>query len=166
MNIDEITNNKITLLGRLAEIVLLVLILWAALCVPAWSDDEVPLKLPKTEGSRNFDLEIDRINNQGIRFYQQGEHEKAGEQFKKALNLAQQLRDPSQGILHYNLALGLHKSGQHEPAAKQFHAARRYARGNKRILQSELLRQHECGLNPGGACKDKVPLPMTIEGSR
>ncbi|GJL78889.1 MAG: hypothetical protein NPINA01_18780 [Nitrospinaceae bacterium] len=122
---------------------------------PAWGENEIPIQLPKVEGSKSFDLEIGQINGQGIKLYQQGHFEKAIEQFKKALNLAQQLRDPGQGILYFNLALSFHKSGQHEKATKQFYSARRLAKGNKRILESELLKMHECGLNPGVPCEKK-----------
>lgn len=135
------------------------------LCGPVWSETEGPLKLPKVEGSKSFDLEISQINRLAIKKYQQGLFDKAGEYFKKALTLAQQLRDPSQGILYFNLSLSLHKSGNHEEATKQFYSARRFARGNSKILESELLKMHECGFNPSISCEEKVPLSMNIEGS-
>ena len=28
------------------------------LCIPAWSETEVPLNLPKVEGSKSFDLDL------------------------------------------------------------------------------------------------------------
>ena len=135
------------------------------LCGPVWSETEGPLKLPRVEGSKNFDLEISQINRLAIKKYQQGLFEKAGEYFKKALTLAQQLRDPSQGILYFNLSLSLHKLGNHEEATKQFYSARRFARGNPKILGSELLKMHECGFNPSISCEKKMPLSMNIEGS-
>ena len=135
------------------------------LCGPVWSETESPLKLPRVEGSKNFDLEISQINRLAIKKYQQGLFEMAAEHFKKAVNLAQQLRDPSQGILYFNLSLSLHKSGNHEEATKQFYSARRFARGNPKILESELLKMHECGFNPSISCEKKVPLSMNIEGS-
>ena len=113
------------------------------LCGPVWSETEGPLKLPKVEGSKSFDLEISQINRLAIKKYQQGLFELAAEHFKKAVNLAQELRDPSQGILYFNLALSLHKLGHHEKAAKQFYSAGRFARGNSKILESELLKTHE-----------------------
>lgn len=144
---------------------LIVVLLLATLSGTAWANQEVPLELPKAEGSKSFDFEIDQFNSQGVKLYSQGDYEQAIDHFQKALTLAQQLRDPGQGILYYNLALGLHKSGQHEEATKQFYSARRFARGNKMILESELLKTHECGLNPSVPCEKKVPLPMNIEGS-
>ena len=130
------------------------------LCGPVWSETEGPLKLPKVEGSKSFDLEISQINRLAIKKYQQGFFEMAVENFKKALNLAQQLRAPSQGILYFNLSLSLHKSGSHEEATKQFYSARRFARGNSKILESALLKMHECGFNPSISCEGKVPFSM------
>jgi len=132
---------------------------------PAFAEQEIPLEIPKAEGSKSFDFEINLINSQGIRYYQQGDYKNAIVLFEKALGLAQQLRDPSRGILHYNLALSLHESGQHEEATKQFYSARRFARGNLKIKESELLKIHDCGLNPSVPCENKVPLEMNIEGS-
>ena len=144
------------------SITVFFLMLWN---VPVWSEVESPLPLPKAEGSKSFDLEISQINSLAIKEYQQGLFDNAAEHFKKALTLAQQLRDPSQGILYFNLSLSLHKSGNHEEATKQFYSARRFARGNPKILESELLKMYECGLNPSVPCEKKVPLSMTIEGS-
>lgn len=130
-----------------------------------WGDSEIPLVLPKIEGSKSFDLEISQINSRAIKSYQMGLFIKAAEQFKMALNLAQQLRDPSQEILYFNLSLSLHKSESHEEAAKHFYSARRFARGNPKILESDLLKMHECGFNPSIPCDKKAPLSMNIEGS-
>jgi tetratricopeptide (TPR) repeat protein len=135
------------------------------LCGPVWSETEGPLKLPRVEGSKSFDLEISQINRFAIKKYQQGLFEIAAEHFKKAVNLAQQLRDPSQGILYFNLSLSLHELGNHEEAKKHFYSARRFARGNSKILESELLKMHECKFNPSISCKEKVPLSINIEGS-
>ena len=139
--------------------------LFTVLCIPVWSETEVPLNLPQVEGSKSFDLEVSQINREAIKNYQMGLFSKAVTQFKKAVNLSRQLRDPSQGILHFNLSLSLHKEGEHEEATKHFYSARRFARGNPKILESELLKMHECGFNPNITCNKKVPLSMNIEGS-
>ena len=139
--------------------------LFTVLCIPVWSETEVPLNLPQVEGSKSFDLEVSQINREAIKNYQMGLFSKAVTQFKKAVNLSRQLRDPSQGILHFNLSLSLHKEGEHEEATKHFYSARRFARGNRKILESELLKMHECGFNPSISCDKKIPLPMNIEGS-
>ena len=139
--------------------------LFTVLCIPVWSETEVPLNLPQVEGSKSFDLEVSQINREAIKNYQMGLFSKAVTQFKKAVNPSRQLRDPSQGILHFNLSLSLHKEGNHEEATKHFYSARRFARGNPKILESELLKMHECGFNPSISCDNKIPLSMNIEGS-
>ncbi len=129
------------------------------------SANEIPVELPRSEGSKSFDMEIDQLNHQGVEFFHQKNFDKATAHFKKALHLSQQLRDPAQGILNFNLALSLHALGQHEAATPYFAEARKFARGNKVILQSGLLRMHECGFNPSVDCKDQPPASMHIEGS-
>ena len=141
------------------------LFLLVILCGTGLGKEEEPLKLPVSEGSKSFDFEIDQINDRGIQFYQQGQFSQSIVQFKKALNLAEQLKDPSQGILNYNLALSLHKADRHEESTEQFYAARRLALGNPRILGSELLKMHECGYNPSVSCKKEMRNERNIEGS-
>ena len=158
-------NKETCFLKRSVKKCIVSSLLLVILCGSAWSEEEIPMKLPKEEGSKSFDFKIDQINSEGIQFCRQGNFEKAVDRFTKAVSLAQQLRDPSQGILHYNLALSLHKSGRHEEATKQFYSARRFAHGNRKILESELLKMHDCGLNPSVPCNNKVPLNMNIEGS-
>ena len=157
------TKNKFTNTSKTFLYIIFFFLMF--LCRPVWSETEGPLKLPKVEGSKSFDLEISQINRLAIKKYQEGLFEMAAEHFKKAVNLAQQLRDPSQGILYFNLALSLHELGSHEEATKQFYSARRFARGNSKILESALLEIHECGFNPSISCEGKLPLSMNIEGS-
>jgi len=165
MKTNSRINNIKYYLKRLINCLFAAILILVILCGPAWSQEEIPLSLPKVEGSKSFDLDIDQINSEGIQNYQQGDFEKAAFRFKKALTLAEQLRDPSRGILHYNMALSLHKLGIHGEAAKHFYSSRRYARGNQKILGSELLKMYDCGLNPNVPCEKKVPLDMNIEGS-
>lgn len=150
---------------QLIGILINMIFLFLFLCGRAWAIQENPIQLPKVEGSKSFDLEISKINQQGIELFKRGSFETAIEQFYKGVNLAEQLRDPSKGILYFNLALSLHMSGRHEEATKQFHSSRRFARGNPKILDSELLKMHECGFNPSIPCGKKVPPAMNIEGS-
>ena len=130
-----------------------------------WAGKEIPMELPKVEGSKSFDLEIDKFNYKGIVAFKKGSFEVAIDLFKKASNLAKRLRDPSQGIVSYNLALSLHNLNKYDEAIKQFYTARRFARGNQKIIKSELLKLYECGLNPSVPCDKKVPLSLNIEGS-
>ena len=126
---------------------------------------EIPIDLPKTEGSKNFDLEISMINQKGISQFKSKLFSEASESFMKAKSLAQQFRDPGLGIVSFNLGLTLHKLGRHENAVEAFMVAKKYARGNSSILDSKLLRFHECGFNPSIPCDEKPPARMHIEGS-
>ena len=155
----------ITLNSRFICLLILAYFVMSIFCVSAWADKEIPIELPKTEGSKNFDLEIGQINSQGVNLFKQNNYDQAVSKFNKAVNLANQLRSPGKGILYYNLALSLHESGKNKQAVKSFYSARRFARGNERILKSELLKLYECGLNPSVLCEAKVPLSMNIEGS-
>jgi tetratricopeptide (TPR) repeat protein len=126
---------------------------------------ETPIVLPKTEGSKNFDLEISIANQNGINQYNSKLFSEALRYFKRAQTLAKQFRDPGLGIVSFNLGLTLHKLNLHENAVKAFLIAKKYARGNDSILNSKLLRFHECGFNPSIPCEEKPPAKMHIEGS-
>ena len=126
---------------------------------------ESPIKLPITEGSKNFDHEISDLNRKGVSQFNNKSFKEARKSFIKAMILAKQFRDPSYGIVSFNLGLTLHKLNIHEEAVKYFANAKRFARGNTRILNSKIALNHECGLNPSIQCKDKLPANMNIEGS-
>jgi tetratricopeptide (TPR) repeat protein len=98
--------------------------------------------LPRTEGSKSFDMEINQLNNIGIKYYSLKELDKAAEKLKKATNLAQQLRDPSLGVIAFNRALVLHHLHKNKEAIKYFTLAKRYARGDIRILNSQILKNY------------------------
>ena len=129
------------------------------------TSQETPMELPKTEGSKNFDLEIGQINSEGIKLFDLKKYSQAVDKFNKAINLANQLRSPGKGILYYNHALSAHEYGEHEKAIKSFLSSRRFARGNEIILNSKILKLYECGLNPSVACENEIPLSLNIEGS-
>ena len=126
---------------------------------------EVPIHLPKTEGSKRFDMEISVANEKGILLFEHGKFKAARESFSKAELLAKQFRDPGLGVVSFNLGLALHKMDLHEDAVEAFTTAKKYARGNRSILNSSLIRFHECGFNPSIACKEQLPAKMHIEGS-
>ena len=46
------------------------------------------IRLPRTEGSKSFDMEINQLNNIGIKHYSLNELDRADESLKKATNLA------------------------------------------------------------------------------
>lgn len=137
----------------------------APVVIQANTQLETPIVLPKTEGSKNFDFEISMANQNGINQYNSKSFNEARMFFKKAQSLAKQFRDPGLGIVSFNLGLTLHKLNLHENAVKAFLIAKKYARGNDSILNSKLLRFHECGFNPSIPCEEKPPAKMHIEGS-
>ena len=95
--------------------------------VPIQADTglETPIKLPKTEGSKNFDLEITLANKNGINHFESKSFNEAKNFFMKAQSLAKQFRDPGLGIVSFNLGLTLHKLDLHESAVKAFLIAKR-----------------------------------------
>ena len=131
----------------------------------ALAGEEWPIPLPKSEGSKSFDLEISIANDKGIRLFKSGTFDAARESFSKAESLARQFRDPGLGMVSYNLALTLHKLNFHEDAVEAFAIAKKNARGSRLILDSSLLRMHECGFNPSIPCEDQPSADMHIEGS-
>ena len=100
------------------------------------------IDLPRTEGSKSFDMEIYQLNNIGIKHYSINELDRADESLKKAANLAQQLRDPSLGVTSFNRAIVLHRLHKRKEALKFFLIAKRHARGNPKIINSQLLKNY------------------------
>ena len=100
------------------------------------------IRLPRTEGSKSFDMEINNLNNIGIKQFPANKLDSAEESLRKATNLAEQLRDPSLGSTSFNRAIILHRLHKSKDALKYFNLAKRYARGNLRILNSKLLKSY------------------------
>lgn len=103
---------------------------------------ESPLKFPMREGSN---ASAHQHNEEGIDQYNQGHYDVALKHFQTASKI-----DPSVGEAHFNEALSLDKLGRHQEATKHFYAARKYAHGNPRIMDSGILNSHA---------------PMKMEGS-
>ncbi len=144
------------------------LLLALILALPAGqvlAGEELPIALPKSEGSKRFDMEISVANEKGINLFKSGNFIGAQEFFSKAESLARQFRDPGLGVVSYNLGLTLHQLRLHEEAVEAFNTAKKYARGNRAILNSSLIRFHECGFNPSIPCEKQLPASMHIEGS-
>ena len=121
---------------------ILVILFLILLSLPIALYAENLIGLPRTEGSKSFDMEINQLNNIGIKYYSLKELDKAEEKLKKATNLAQQLRDPSLGVIAFNRALVLHHLHKNKEARKYFTLAKRFARGNIRILNSQILKNY------------------------
>ena len=110
--------------------------------LPISSFAEKLIGLPRTEGSKSFDMEINQLNNIGIKHHSLNELDRADESLRKASNLAQQLRDPSLGVTSFNRAIISHQLGKKKDALKYFNLAKKYARGNLRILNTKLLESY------------------------
>ena len=121
---------------------ILVILFLILLSLPITLYAENLIGLPRTEGSKSFDMEINQLNNIGIKHYSLKELDKAEEKLKKATNLAQQFRDPSLGVIAFNRALVLHHLHKNKEAIKYFTLAKRYARGDIRILNSQILKNY------------------------
>jgi tetratricopeptide (TPR) repeat protein len=121
---------------------ILVILFLNLLSLPISVYAENLIELPRTEGSKSFDMEINQLNNIGIEHYSLKELDKAEEKLKKATNLAQQLRDPSLGVISFNRALVLHYLHKNKEAIKYFTLAKKYARGDIRILNSQILKKY------------------------
>ncbi|MDG1842792.1 MAG: tetratricopeptide repeat protein [Nitrospinaceae bacterium] len=121
---------------------ILVILFLILLSLPITLYAENLIGLPRTEGSKSFDMEINQLNNIGIKYYSLKELDKAEEKLKKATNLAQQLRDPSLGVIAFNRALVLHHLHKNKEAITYFTLAKRYARGDIRILNSQILKNY------------------------
>jgi len=124
----------------LSAFVVILFGLW--LLLPTSSFAEELIGLPRTEGSKSFDMEINQLNNIGIKHYSLNKLDRADESLKKATNLAKQLRDPSLGVISFNRALVLHRLNQSKEAIKYFNLAKKYAHGDIRILNSQLLKNY------------------------
>ena len=121
---------------------ILVILFLILLSLPITLYAENLIGLPRTEGSKSFDMEINQLNNIGIKYYSLKELDKAEGKLNKATNLAQQLRDPSLGVVAFNRAIVLHHLNKSKEATKYFALAKKFARGDIRILNSQILKKY------------------------
>ena len=75
-------------------------------------------------------------NDEGIKHYSAGRNYDALLQFNQA-NLA----DPTSGEIHFNLGLSLLHENKRERAIKHFKQAQKFAKGNPKILKSQLIKK-------------------------
>ena len=75
-------------------------------------------------------------NDFGIEHYNAGRYWDAVLQFNQA-NFA----DPTSGEIHFNLALAYFQEGKKEKAIKNFRQARKLAQGNRKILESAIIKE-------------------------
>ncbi len=90
------------------------------------------LKLP--DGAN---AEANKHNKEGISHYNQGHYDVALKHFHMASEI-----DPRIGESHYNEAISLDALGRHGEATNHFFVARKYAKGNPKILESSILNAH------------------------
>jgi tetratricopeptide (TPR) repeat protein len=96
---------------------------------------EEPLEIKFSEGSNHkITSSVQLFNKKGNKSYWKEDYPKAFRLYSKALKLA-----PEIGLIHYNIALCLLNLNKTSEAVRHFKLAKRYAQGDKRILNSELV---------------------------
>lgn len=76
-------------------------------------------------------------NDEGISHYQAGRNMDALLHFIQA-----SVADNTAGEIHFNIALAFHKQGKQKKAREHFKQALKFAGGNKKILESALLKKY------------------------
>ena len=110
-----------------------ILVLAVFFLIPAiGSAGEGPMPLPK--GSK---AEAVKHNKEGIDHWNQGHYDVALKHFSAASKA-----DGSSGEIHFNEAISYDKLGQHGVATKHFGVALKKAKGNKKLLNSPILKGH------------------------
>ena len=96
---------------------------------------------------------------EGINSFNQGNYEEAFKHFREVLKIAPSAES------YFNGALSLHKWGYPKEAANFFYYAKKYANGNAKILQSDLVNQY-APILPKPQRRAPVPqAPFRSEGS-
>ena len=95
-------------------------------------DSEPPLTLPPgAEPSAKIH------NDRGLSHYEKSRYFDALLEFTQA-----SVADNSTGEIHFNIALMLHQRSEEKRAKERFELARKFANGNKTILESGLLKKY------------------------
>jgi Flp pilus assembly protein TadD len=93
---------------------------------------EGPMELPAGSNSG-----ADMHNKAGIKNWNEGNIEGALKHFQEA-----SAEDSTIAETHFNEAVSLDKLGRHGDATMHFGAAKKHAKGNKKILDSPILKGH------------------------
>ena len=110
-----------------------LLILSLVLTIISCGDtDEVPLLLPSA-AEPSAKIHHDR----GIEYFHKGKYLDALIAFTQA-----SVADSTAGEIHFNLALMQHKQGKQKKTKEHFKLALKFADGNKKILESNLLKKY------------------------
>ena len=118
---------------------------------------DTTLELPEVEGSHGVGNDQ---NNLGINAYKNKKFNQALKHFQLA-----SLVDRKKGEIFFNLGLTLHQLGNHLEAAKHLQWALKLSPNNKKITDSELLKEHHCSKNPKIPCNLTKPAKHKVEGS-
>ncbi len=117
--------------------------------------EEQPLPLPE-----GLNPEASQHHNKGIENFNQGNYKEAYQHFRNVLKIA----PSAEG--YFNGALSLHKWGYPKEAANFFYYAKKYANGNEKILQSDLVKQYVRPVQSKTRRRTPVPqAPFRSEGS-
>jgi len=108
---------------------------------------EEPLQLASKEGSHSVGHDQNIL---GINAYKKKKFDQALKHFQTA-----SVVDRKKGEIFFNLGLTFHQMGNHLESAKNFQWALKISSGNKKILESQLIRQHHCDNN------SKIPCNLT-----
>ena len=100
--------------------------------LPQGALPENPLVLPADSNP-----EANMHNEEGISHYKEGHYDVALKHFQEA-----EKSDSSIGEVHFNEALALDQIGDHGAATNHFKTAKDNAKGNEKILTSEILIKH------------------------
>ena len=111
---------------------LFLIILFTLVIISCEKTDEIPLLLPSAaEPSAKI------YNDRGIEYFYKGKHLDALIAFTQA-----DVADNTAGEIQYNLALMQHLQGNENKAKDHFRRARKFAGGNLKILESNLLKEY------------------------
>lgn len=117
--------------------------------------EEQPLPMQKELNS-----EAGQHHTKGIESFNQGNYEEAFRHFRNVLRVAPSAES------YFNGALSLHKLGFPKEAASHFYYAKKYANGNLKILQSDLVNQYVPAVQPKPRRRPPVrQVPFRSEGS-
>ena len=110
----------------------LLILLFVLTVIGCDKTDEVPLLLPAAaEPSAKI------YNDRGIVYFNKGKYLDALIAFTQA-----SVADNTTGEIHFNLALMQYLKGEKKEAKNHFMLAQKFADGNEKILESNLLKQH------------------------
>ena len=110
----------------------LLILLFMLTMISCDKTDEVPLLLPSAaEPSAKIH------NDRGIEYFHKGKYLDALIAFTQA-----SIADNTAGEIHFNLALMQHQKGKQREAKDHFRLALKFASGNKKILESYLLKKY------------------------